>query len=411
MLFQCKACGPATDHGSASRRSGKAKRWRTIDIHCHCMVPEANALVLKATGIPGGGETPNANAHVNALTKSIQPQRGKIDFPKLTDLDTRLADMDRDGIDVQVISPYPGHFVYAAPPEVARDSCYMVNDHIAGMVAKYPDRLMGMGTVPLQDPGMAVTELNRTVRELGFRGVELCTNVRGVDLTRAGLEKFFARAEELGVMIFLHPFGTSLVGRMEDHYFPNTVGHPLDSALCVGHLVFDGYLERFPELKICIAHGGGYIPGYWGRFDHAFAHREDCRVNIKKAPSEYLKKLYFDTVVFDERELKHLIEIWGADHVMLGTDYPFDLSVRHGGARSGRLSRPGQGRQQGGHGAGGGRQCRAAVRPAGRRMIDALDSCFDAFSSREPVPLRSKTLWQPFQRRCDSYPHWQHGRQ
>jgi aminocarboxymuconate-semialdehyde decarboxylase len=185
---------------------------------------------------------------------------------------------------------------------------------------------MGMGTVPLQDPGMAVTELNRTVKELGFRGVELCTNVRGVDLTRAGLEKFFARVEELGVMIFLHPFGTSLVGRMEDHYFPNTVGHPLDSALCVGHLVFDGYLERFPELKICIAHGGGYIPGYWGRFDHAWAHREDCRVTIKKKPSEYLKKLYFDTVVFDERELRHLIEIWGADHIMLGTDYPFDMA-------------------------------------------------------------------------------------
>jgi len=326
MLFQCKACGPATDHGSAPKRTGKARPRRTIDIHCHCMVPEANAMVLKATGIAGGGETPNANAHVNALTKSIQPQRGKIDFPKLTDLETRLADMDRDGIDVQVISPYPGHFVYAAPPEVARDSCHMVNDHIAAMVAKHPDRLMGMGTVPLQDPDMALAELNRTVKDLGFRGVELCTNVRGVDLTRAGLEKFFARVEELGVMIFLHPFGTSLVGRMEDHYFPNTIGHPLDSALCVGHLVFDGYLERFPELKICIAHGGGYIPGYWGRFDHAFAHREDCRVTIRKKPSEYLKKLYFDTVVFDERELKHLIDIWGADHIMLGTDYPFDMA-------------------------------------------------------------------------------------
>ncbi|MBR1147004.1 amidohydrolase [Bradyrhizobium sp. AUGA SZCCT0431] len=222
--------------------------------------------------------------------------------------------------------PYPGRFVYAAPPEVARDSCHMVNDHIAGLVAKHPDRLMGMGTVPLQDPGMAVAELDRTVKQLGFRGVELCTNVRGVDLTRAGLEKFFARVEELDVMIFLHPFGTSLVGRMEDHYFPNTIGHPLDSALCVGQLVFDGYLERFPKLKICIAHGGGYIPGYWGRFDHAWAHREDCRVTIKKKPSEYLKKLYFDTVVFDERELKHLIEIWGADHIMLGTDYPFDMA-------------------------------------------------------------------------------------
>jgi aminocarboxymuconate-semialdehyde decarboxylase len=295
MLFQCKVCGPAADHGSAPVRAGKVRPSRTIDIHCHCMVPEANAMVQKATGHPGGGETPNANAHVNALTRSIQPQRSKIDFPKLTDLPTRLAEMDRLGIDMQVISPYPGHFVYAAPPEVARDSCHIVNNHIAEMVAKHPDRLMGMGTVPLQDPGMAVAELDRTVSELGF-------------------------------LIFLHPFGTSLVGRMEDHYFPNTIGHPLDSALCVAQLIFDGYLERFPELKICIAHRGGYLPAYWGRFDHAFAHREDCRVNIKKPPSEYLKKLYFDTVVFDERELKHLIEIWGADHIMLGTDYPFDMA-------------------------------------------------------------------------------------
>ena len=91
-------------------------------------------------------------------------------------------------------------------------------------------------------------------------------------------------------------------------------------------MIFDGYLERFPKLKICIAHGGGYLPAYWGRFDHAWAHREDCRVNIRKPPSEYLKKLYFDTVVFDERELAHLIEIWGADHIMLGTDYPFDMA-------------------------------------------------------------------------------------
>jgi len=288
MLFQCRVCGPATDHGSAPVRAGKAKPWRTIDIHCHCMVAEANAMVLKATGVAGGGETPNANAHVNALTKSIQPQRGKIDFPKLTDLPTRLAEMDRTGIDMQVISPYPGHFVYAAPPEVARDSCHMVNNHIAEMVAKHPDRLMGMGTVPLQDPGMAVAELDRTVKELGFRGVELCTNVRGVDLTRAGLENFFARVEELGLLIFLHPFGTSLVGRMEDHYFPNTIGHPLDSALCVGQLIFDGYLERFPKLKICIAHGGGYLPAYSGRIDHAASARPDCCEIIRHMPTTYL---------------------------------------------------------------------------------------------------------------------------
>jgi len=326
MLFKCPVCAPATDHGSATSGERRDKRWRTVDIHCHCMVPAANEYVLKATGIPGGGTDTNAQAHVNDLTKATMRERARIDFPKLTDLETRIADMDRLGIDVQVVSPYPGHFVYAAPPEVARESARMVNDHIAALVEKHPDRLMGMGTVPLQDCGMAVAELERIATTLGFRGVELCTNVRGVDLTRAGLEKFFARAEELGVLIFLHPSGTSFVGRMSDHYFPNTIGHPLESALAVGHLIFDGYLERFSNLKICIAHGGGYIPAYWGRFDHAFEFRPDARVTIKKKPSEYLKKLYFDTVVFSERELKHLIEIWGADHILLGTDYPFDMA-------------------------------------------------------------------------------------
>ena len=327
MLYQCVACSPAAERGAARGvKVRRDKKWRTIDIHCHCMVPEANELVLQATGVPGGGRDPNANAHVNDLTKSVAQQRGKIDFPRLTDLDTRLADMDRLGIDIQVVSPSPGHFVYAAPAEVARDSARLVNDHIAGLVARQPDRLMGMGTVPLQDCDMAVAELERTVKELGFRGVEICTNVRGVDLTRAGLERFFARVEELGVMIFMHPFGTSLVGRMSDHYFPNTIGHPLESALAVGQLIFDGYLETFPKLKICIAHGGGYIPAYWGRFDHAWKYRPDSRVNIKKPPSHYLKKLHFDTVVFSETELKHLIETWGAERIMLGTDYPFDMA-------------------------------------------------------------------------------------
>jgi aminocarboxymuconate-semialdehyde decarboxylase len=327
MLYRCAACSPAAERGGAQPiRRRVDKKWRTIDIHCHCMVPEANALVMQATGVVGGGIDVNANAHVNALTRSIMQERNKVDFPRLTDVATRLADMDRLGIDIQVISPSPGHFVYAAPPEVARDSAKVVNDHIASLVAKHPDRLMGMGTVPLQDCDMAVAELERTVNELGFRGVEICTNVKGVDLTRAGLEKFFARVEELGILIFMHPFGTSFVGRMSDHYFPNTIGHPLESALAVGQLIFDGYLERFPKLKVCIARGGGYIPAYWGRFEHAYAHRPDCRVNIKKPPSHYLKKLHFDTVVFSEQELKHLIETWGAERVMLGTDYPFDMA-------------------------------------------------------------------------------------
>jgi hypothetical protein len=337
--------------------AAKPKRWRTIDIHCHCMVPEANALVLKATGIPGGGVTPNANAHVNDLTKSIQPQRGKIDFPKLTDLDTRLADMDRDGIDVQVISPYPGHFVYAAPPEVARDSCHMVNDHIAGMVAKHPDRLMGMGTVPLQDPGMALTELNRTVKELGFRGVELCTNVRGVDLTRAGLEKFFARVEELGVMIFLHPFGTSLVGRMEDHYFPNTVRtSPGFRAVrrTPGFRRLSRTLSRTENL---------HCP--WRRLHPGLLGTVRSRLRASRGlPRHHHEEAVgiFEEALFRYGRVRRArTETPDRDLGRRSHHARHRLSVRHGGARSGRIARQHQGRQQGGHGAGSGWQCRAAL--------------------------------------------------
>ena len=131
---------------------------------------------------------------------------------------------------------------------------------------------------------------------------------------------------ELGVVIFMHPIGTSFKERMTDHYFRNTIGHPLESALAVGHLVFDGYLETYPGLKICIAHGGGYVPSYVGRFDHPYHLRDDCRVNLTKAPSEYVKKLYFDTVVFTEHQLRYLIETWGADHIVMGTDYPYDMA-------------------------------------------------------------------------------------
>ncbi len=156
--------------------------------------------------------------------------------------------------------------------------------------------------------------------------MEISTNVAGKELTRAGLEKFFARVEELDAMIFMHPIGTSFKDRMDDHYFRNTIGHPLDSAVAVGHLVFDGYLEKYPGIKICIAHGGGYIPAYYGRFDHPYHLRDDCRVNISKAPTEYIQKLYFDTVVFTETQLRHMIEVWGADHVVMGTDYPYDMA-------------------------------------------------------------------------------------
>ena len=319
MFFRCASHAPA-DHGHGQTVTDGKKHF-TMDIHCHVHVQEAADIIQELSGPPPAGTVVDSNP----LTLEINKKQQQNIYPQLTEPEVRLADMDKQGIDIQAVSPSPFHYAYHYEPDVTRQSCVAVNDRIAEIVAGNPDRFVGICTVPMQDVDMAVAELDRCVGE-GFRGVEIATNVNGTDLTRAGLEKFFARVEELGIMIFMHPIGTSFDDRMDDHYFRNLIGHPLESALAVGHLIFDGYLEKYSGLKICIAHGGGYAPAYAGRFDHPYHLRDDCRQHIDKPPSEYLKKLYFDTVVFTESQLRYLIEEWGADHVVMGTDYPYDMA-------------------------------------------------------------------------------------
>ncbi len=325
MLFKCDshhgAAHAPADHNHATTVTDGKKHF-TVDIHCHIHVPDADKMLQQLSP----EDTGRLMVDTNPITAEINKKQQESILPQLTDSAVRLADMDKQGIDVQAISPSPFHYNYGYPAEFARDTSKVVNDRVAEVVGEHPDRFVGLGTVPLQDGDMAVAELERCVNELGFKGVEISTNVAGKELTRAGLEKFFARVEELDAMIFMHPIGTSFKDRMDDHYFRNTIGHPLDSAVAVGHLVFDGYLEKYPGIKICIAHGGGYIPAYYGRFDHPYHLRDDCRVNISKAPTEYIQKLYFDTVVFTETQLRHMIEVWGADHVVMGTDYPYDMA-------------------------------------------------------------------------------------
>ncbi len=324
MLFRCAPQAPAG--GPAASGSGRTvKRDRkhlTVDIHCHLHVPEADEMVASALD-PAKLDMVRFSSE---LTRKLNAEQNEILMPKLTRLDERLAVMDETGVDIQAVSPSPFHYHYWAEADLARALVQKVNDRVAEFQAQKPDRLVAMCTVPLQHPELAVTELERCYREHGMRGVEISTNVEGAELTRAGLDKFFTRVEELDMLIFLHPLGTSEGSRMRDHYFTNLIGHPLESALAVGHLVFDGYLEQYPGLKICIAHGGGYIPSYWGRFDHPYPTRADVHGSLPHPPSHYVKKLYFDTVVFSEMQLRHLIEAWGADHILMGTDYPYDMS-------------------------------------------------------------------------------------
>jgi aminocarboxymuconate-semialdehyde decarboxylase len=319
-FFKCAPAG--REHSAAaSPRISKNGTTRIIDIHCHLNIPAADAI-LRPHAPVGGALTQFSSPQTDAVNRAQFAQIGR----KLNSIDAHLADMDAAGIDIQAISPMPGQLLYVVPPDAARDGARVINDGIAAAVGTHPDRFVGMGLIPLQIPELAIAEMKRCVNDLGLRGVEIPSHVNGRELSAPEFRPVLAAAEELGVLLFLHPLGFTHGERLTQHYFNNVLGNPIESAIAVGHLIFDGVLDRMPGLKICVAHGGGYLPHYWGRMDHAWRARPDCREHIAKPPSEYLRQLYFDTLVFDKAQLKFLVDTYGADHLCLGTDYPFDMS-------------------------------------------------------------------------------------
>ena len=323
MFYSCSP-GPVaagTVQGRVPARS--RSRTLTVDLHCHMYVPAAADAVADVFDI----ETDGLHRFSNQATREVNARQAETIHEQLVDVDRRLADMDRMGIDVQAVSPVPLQYYYGLPPELGRTAARLINDEIAAVAAAHPDRFVGLGGLPMQDSQMAVAELERVVGELGFKGIELCTNVNGEELSNERFRGVFAKAEELGALIFLHPNGFSDAARLSDHYFINVIGNPLDSTVAVAHLIFDGVLDAYPKLKICVAHGGGFLPAYSGRIDRAHAAREDCRRCIDHPPGHYLRRLYFDTVVFTEHQLEYLTGLYGSDHVVLGTDYPFDMGM------------------------------------------------------------------------------------
>ncbi|WP_030182995.1 amidohydrolase family protein [Streptomyces violaceorubidus] len=308
-----------------------------VDVHAHVLLPEVDALVA---GLPGHAEAGELDARRNgpaALAVSGPMVRERV--PLLTDAAVRLAVMDARGVDVQLVSPSPSHYHYWADQETAEKVYRLANEATAAHCSAAPDRLRGLGLVPLQHPGPAVDALDHALAQ-GLCGVEISSHAPGRELSDPAYEPLWTRAEETGAIVFLHPFGCTLDERLDQWYLSNSVGQPTENAVALSHLIFSGVLDRHPGLKLVAAHGGGYLPTHIGRADHAWSARSDAGAGCAHPPSSYLKRLYFDSLVHDPHVLRELVRVAGADRVLLGSDFPFDMGAEDpvGALRAARLS-------------------------------------------------------------------------
>ncbi len=268
----------------------------------------------------------------NIVRESSGPESGRWNIQlfesikdKLSDIPTRLRDMDKARVDVQILSPSPIMLYYWADIEMGVTLSTMQNEKISEICRRYPSRFIGIGTVPLQDVEKAIQELERLSKELDLKGVIISSNVNGKDLDDPVFFPFFERAECLNLLIFVHPHNTAAAERMQRFYLTNLIGNPLDTTIAATRLIFSGLLEKLPDLKICFAHGGGHLPYIMGRIHHGYLVRPECKDEIKRSPWEYFGRLYFDTITHYLPALEYLVKTAGSDHVLMGTDYPYDM--------------------------------------------------------------------------------------
>jgi aminocarboxymuconate-semialdehyde decarboxylase len=297
----------------------------SIDLHAHALVEEVESLAR--TDDRWRREAEAAASLTGAASVEHNRKLMMGDYAALlTRIETRIAAMDAMRIDLQAVSVVPTQYYYWAGRELAEKIVAAANERIAAICATHRERFVGLGTVALQHPELTVTQLERAIRELGLKGVIVSTAVNGAELADPRHEPFWSKAEELCAIVFIHPMGCSLGARLTPFYFSNLIGNPAETTIALAHLVFSGVLDRYPRLKICAAHGGGYFPFYTARFDHGWRMRPEAHT-CRLAPSEYLKRLWFDSLVYTPEQLGFLIRQAGASQVVLGTDYPFDMGI------------------------------------------------------------------------------------
>jgi len=242
-------------------------------------------------------------------------------------VEQRLADMDSLGVDIQVVSTFIGYYSFQSDDEAAA-ACREANDEVAGMTSAYPDRFSGFCTLPMQNVGYAIAELERGVTDLGLKGAMLDDTVHGRTLDHPDLLPFWQAAEQLGAVIFFHQGGPTVVNqRTEAYHLPNTIGNLTDRTITFASLVFGGVMDKCPDLKVCLAHGGGYTCFGIGRMDRGWQVRPEARVNIESPPSSYLSRFYYDCLTHSEQALRFLIDAVGAERVVFGTDWPADMAI------------------------------------------------------------------------------------
>lgn len=290
-----------------------------IDTHAHIIVPE----IVRAAR-PEEVWRPRVVWENGKQFIEYGPKRIGSALREFVSPEKILDEIKKSGMDAVLLCPWVSLVRYDAKPEESLDACQVQNDALKSLVEKYPKQVAALGLVPLQDVPLAIKELERMMK-MGLKGVEIGTHVNGVYPGDERFRPFWEACESLGAFVFIHPVEGGGRAELSNYYMWNVIGNPMETTVAAGHLILSGVMEAYPRLKIMLAHGGGALPHLHGRLDRGFKMRPEINKVISKPPTEYLKQFYFDTITHDATVLKSLVDLVGADRVMLGSDYPFDM--------------------------------------------------------------------------------------
>ena len=290
-----------------------------VDAHAHLIVPEITREAAPQETWRPRVFWENGRQFVEYGGKRISSAAREFVRPE-----TVMAEMDKAGVDTVLLCPWVSLVRYDAPPAESLAACQIQNEALAALAEKHPKRIAALGVVPLQDVALATAELERSMK-IGLKGVEVGTQVRGVYPGDPRFRPFWEACQALGAFVFLHPVEGGGRAELRDYYMWNVIGNPMETTIAAGHLILSGVMEAYPRLRILLAHGGGALPYLRGRLDRGFRVRPEIGKAVPLPPTEYLKRFFFDTVTHDPAVLRDLVEFAGAERVLLGSDYPFDM--------------------------------------------------------------------------------------